>query len=489
MKEILIEVTPMEVRGVLIDGKKPVELHVERKFERNIVGNIYKGKVLRVIKGLKAVFVDIGMEKSAYMNFEDLRESFKNYIHTDEIQDFKKEFDRFIKKKIKPGEEILVQVTRAGVGDKGPKITTNIAITGRYVVLLPNIRFIGISRKITDKNFRKELRERLGKIVEKEGAGLIVRTAAASVDMDRIEREIGFLLRMWKKVKEREKLPAPRLLYQDISLSLRMVRDLFTDEVAKIVVDDREEYRKIKEFLKIIQPERVRDVKLLRGESVFSRYGLKDIYDEVSRDVVWLPSGGYIVIQEMEALTSIDVNSGKFSPEGDPESAFFMVNREAAAEIASQLRLRDIGGIIIVDFINLKKRKLKKELYDFFKEVLENDPGKPSIERISKLGLIEMTRKRGEKSIQAYISMNCPYCGGTGHIKSHDTVAIEIYRDIKELVPRKRCGRQKIVVEVHPAVKERIENVYAEFFKQLCSSISFEANESLHVEKFIFKFL
>ncbi len=490
LKEILIEVNPIETRAALIGKKREViELHIEKKFEKNIVGNIYKGKVLRVQKGLKAVFVDIGLEKSAYMNFEDLKESFNNYIHMDEIQDFRKEFEKFIKKKIKPGEEILVQVTRAGVGDKGPKITTNIAITGRYAVLLPHLKFLGISKKITDKEKRTKLREKFKRFVNEEGVGLILRTASAEVGNRSITRELKFLLRMWKKIQEREKLPAPRLLYQNLSLSLRMVRDHFTEEVSSIIVDDRDEYKKIREFVKIVQPERVKEIKLWKGGPVFSEYGLRNIYDKVLKNIVWLPSGGYIVIQEVEALTAIDVNSGKFSSGGDPDAAFFMINKEAAAEIAVQLRLRDIGGIIIVDFINLKKRKLRKELYEFFRDVLSEDPGKPSIERVSKLGLVEMTRKKDDKSVPASISMRCPYCNGKGYIKSYDTIIGEIYRDIKELVPLHRCGRQKILITTHPDVAERIRGKYIEFFYTLCKSLSFKGDQSFHLEKYTIQFI
>ena len=488
MKKLVIEVTPVEVRGAVIDGDRVVEVHSERKYEKGIVGNIYKGKISRVIKGLKAVFVDIGLEKAAYMNFEDLKDSFKQIASVDEGVDFRKEFDRFLKKKLKPGDEVIVQVTRDVVGDKGPKVTTNIAIPGKYIVLLPFMNFIGVSRKIEDQNKRRKLKELVSKELQGKNIGVIIRTSAENIPASYLKRELKFLLSLLKKIEVRMNESAPRILYQDIPLSLKLVRDYLDEDLSKIYVDDREEYRKIKDIIKVLAPSRSKDVVFYSKGPVFSAFGLRDIYDRVMRNVIWLPSGGYIVIQETEALTSIDVNSGKFTPEGDPEEMFLKINREAAEEIAHQLRLRDVGGIIIVDFVNMRRRKNRQILYEFFRARLLEDQGKPEIERISRLGLVEMTRKKEGKSLASYISIKCPYCDGRGYIKSPDTIVGEIYRDLKELFPDRGCRGQSVKVRVHPEVFNTVNEKYSGIFSEICRDISFVRDENLHMEKFLIEF-
>jgi ribonuclease G len=418
--EILINVTPEETRVALLEGGLVVEFYVERKHDASLVGNIYKGRVLKILPGMQSAFVDIGLEKAAFLYISDIR---ADIADIEEYAPFVEEKDNpldLVSKRGKPefaiedlvqeGQEILIQVSKDPLGSKGARLTSYVTLPGRYLVLMPNVEHIGISRRIPDE----EERARLRGIVEglrPRGYGLIIRTASEGSTEEDIKKDLEFLLLLWETIlKKRDKVTASSLLYSDLDLVFRSVRDLMSPDVKRLVIDSEEEHEKLKDFVRTNFEKLLGKIDLYEGtEPIFDAFGTEiDISRALGRKV-WLKSGGYIIIDQTEAMTVIDVNTGKFVGKEELEDTIFKTNIEAVKEIAYQIRLRNLGGIIIVDFIDMERPENKEKVFNAFVDAMKKDKAKNTISHITELGLIQMTRKRVRESLGRILCEACPY--------------------------------------------------------------------------------
>lgn len=440
-RELIINVTPFETRAVLLENRTPIEIFIERENFQENTGNIYKGKVLRILPGMQSAFIDIGLEKAAFLYVKDLApysiieddpfESFTNEPSDDTIEIKEAHSNLRIQDILKEGQEILVQTEKCPRGTKGARVTTNIAIPGRYLVLLPYAEHIGVSRKIQDENEK----ERLKKLVEglnTSNMGFIVRTAAEGKNDLELQRDMNYLIRLWEHIKtKRNSMTAPCIIYQELELPFRLVRDLPAEEIGKIIIDNQETYIKLINYINIFWPEEQITVEYYNDEvPLFDKYGVELEISKALDRYIWLKSGGYIVIDETEALTIIDVNTGKFVGKDNLETTILQTNMEAAKEIPYQLRLRNIGGIIIIDFIDMQDPKNKEKVFKLLQEECQRDRTKIFLNPMSDLGLVELTRKRVRNSLSKILGETCPCCQGKGFILSKKTVCNEIYREL-----------------------------------------------------------
>ncbi|PJA26920.1 MAG: hypothetical protein CO189_08645 [candidate division Zixibacteria bacterium CG_4_9_14_3_um_filter_46_8] len=440
--KIVINVTDYESRIAIIEEGRLVELLVERPENERLVGNIYKGKVSSVLPGLQAAFIDIGMDKNAFLHYSDVGdfEGEGHFTFYDEAEDDagepyhhpKKHLSRRISDLFKKDQDVLVQLIKEPIGEKGPKVTTEISMPGRYLVLVPGSSGIGISRKISNWGEKKRLRGIVNKLCP-EGFGVIIRTVAEGKSEKEFKADIGLLFRLWKKISSRsEKHPAPVLLHRDMEMTSSIIRDLLSSEIESVIVDSKKEYRNIRNYLRMVAPNLMNKVDLYsEGIPIFDHFHVEAQIEKMLDRKVWIAKGSYIVIDQTEALVTIDVNTGKFVGKRDNEATLLNTNLEAAKEIARQMRLRDIGGILIIDFIDMKYNESKRRLFDEFKRELKKDRSKTFITQVSDLGLIEMTRQRVRPSLMHTFSEPCPHCDGIGRVLSNETVAIKIERWFK----------------------------------------------------------
>ncbi|WP_027366192.1 Rne/Rng family ribonuclease [Desulfotruncus alcoholivorax] len=450
-KEILINVGEEETRVAVLENKVLVEMFIERSPNQRLVGNIFKGRVENVLPGMQAAFVDIGLEKNAFLYVEDA-------IPSRNVDSGQNQGDSTLGTNIcdilKQGQELIVQIVKEPIGTKGARVTTHITLPGRYLVLMPTVDYIGISRRIEDEKERDRLRE-LAARVKPEGMGVIVRTVAGGVDEDELVFDATMLTGLWRKIINRSNHgPVPNLLHRDLELIQRILRDIFTEDVDRLSIDSRYEYEKIIDLLDILGPRLKVKVFLEERINLFIENNIDAELEKALKRKVWLKCGGYIVIDQAEALTAIDVNTGKYVGSTNLEDTVLKTNLEAAVEIARQLRLRNIGGIIIVDFIDMTREEHRRQVLDVLEEEIRKDKTKTNILGITQLGLVEMTRKKVRPSLAEVLQKACPYCDGRGKVLSEETVGISIKQQIHQMA--KQTAAETILVEANPLVAARL---------------------------------
>ena len=435
-EEILMNITPMESRVALVENGVLQEVYVERTRSRGIVGNIYKGKVVRVLPGMQAAFVDIGLERAAFIHASEITPEHESR-HEKTGEDAQ---DRPIYELVHEGQSLVVQVTKDPLGTKGARLTTHISIPARYLVHMPKNNHVGISLRIEDI----EERERLRQLVESclagddpdAAGGFILRTAAEGIGPDEVRADILFLRRLWATIEENiRESKAPANVYEDLPLHLRTMRDLVNPDIEKIRIDSRETFEKVSRFVKKLVPEIDGRVEYYPGERpIFDLFGVEDEINKALTRKVQLKSGGYLIIDQTEAMTTIDVNTGAFVGHRNLEETIFKTNLEAAVAIARQLRLRNLGGIIIIDFIDMEDPEHQRQVQRAFEKSMEQDHAKTNFTGVSELGLVEMTRKRTRESLENILCESCPTCAGRGSLKTAETVCYEIFREILRAV-------------------------------------------------------
>ncbi|TAN43985.1 MAG: Rne/Rng family ribonuclease [Nitrospirae bacterium] len=478
--ELVINVTREESRVALLENGQVVELYIERKRDASLVGNIYKGRVLKILPGMQSAFVDIGLEKAAFLYVADIMPEMDEFYSaflgdsSDRMDiDIDMPFNQgprpsSIDEIIQEGQELIVQVSKDPIGSKGARVTSYVTLPGIYIVLMPNVEHVGISRRIEDEEVRTQLKV-IADEIKPKGFGLIMRTASEDATREEIKNDLDFLLLLWENIhKKNEKVSAPTILYNDLDLVFRSVRDFMGHTVERLVIDSSEEYERVKDFVKTYFPRLVDKVELYEDrEPIFDSFALElDISRALGRRV-WLKSGGYIVIDQTEAMTVIDVNTGKFVGKENLEDTILKTNLEAVKEIAYQIRLRNLGGIIIVDFIDMEKQNNREKVFNAFVEVMKKDRAKNTIYNISELGLIQMTRKRVRESLGRVLCDQCPYCEGKGFIKSPQTIAFEIFRKIKKMnLP----AGSKVTIKASPTVAELLSDEERQTLEELESA-------------------
>ena len=448
-----------EKRVALLEGGTVSEVHHERPGDLGIVGNIYCGRVVKVLPGMEAAFVEVGVERAAFLYVGDLVGARPVVADEDAPGDevgprvgpgVRRELPR-ISDLLRTGQELLVQVSKEPLGTKGPRVTTNITLPGRYLVLLPDVDRVGVSRRIEDEPERTRLQELVDSL-RPPGVGFIVRTAAEGASEDALRFDMKVLLAIWHDVaRRRAAARAPALLYLDLDVVLRTLRDACAEKLDRVVVDDVDELQRIDGFVRDIVPDLVHRVELYDGlDPIFDAYGIEvELHRALDRRV-WLRSGGYLVIEETEALTSIDVNTGRFTGRRNLEDTIVRTNLEAVREIVYQLRLRNIGGLIVIDFIDMTREENRERVFRSLQEALRSDRAKCNVLEISALGLVEMTRKRVRESLRARLTEPCFYCGGRGYLRARRTVAADALREIQRVARRE--GSDSVVVHAHPEV-------------------------------------
>ena len=454
--ELIINVTLWETRVALLEDRVLAELYIERTKDRGIMGNIYKGKVVKVLPGMQAAFVDIGLEKASFLYVSDVYGGMEDYeemgFQGEEMPTYFPPSSQ-IQDLLSEGQELLVQISKEPLGTKGTRITSHITLPGRYLVYMPTVDHVGVSRRIRDERERRRLREIIQTIKPQSG-GFIVRTASEGAEPDEIRNDMEFLLHLWNNIqKKKESSPAPSLIHSDLNMVLRVIRDLLSPQVNRIVIDSKEEHENILSFINSYMPKQKYEIILYeKMEPIFDAYGIEIEIDKILGRKVWLKSGGYIVIDICEAFVAIDVNTGRFVGKRNLADTILKTNLEAAKEIAYQLRLRNIGGIIIIDFIDMEREGDREKVFQALEEATRKDRQKMNIFKISELGLMEMTRKRTRENISRILSEPCSYCEGAGLIKSKTTVCYDIFQEIER--SSTELGGHSIMVEVNPEVAD-----------------------------------
>ncbi len=502
--EIVMNVTDREIRLALLEDGQVAEIHLERRGERGIVGNIYKGRVIKVLPGMQAAFVDIGLPRAAFLYVGDVHHHSPelDLVAHEETEDESEkqqamslqegiedapEFTTPIEELITEGEDILVQISKEPLGSKGARVTSHISIPGRHLVFMPTVDHIGISRRIENEAERQRLKDIIQKI-KPPVCGLIVRTVSEHEDEEKLRADLTFLEGSWQRIVEKEKqAPAPSLIYEDLDLCLRGVRDLFTENVTRLLVDSAEQFQRILDFMDTFMPPLKPCVELYDGEEpIFDHFGLEMELNKALGRKVWLKSGGYINIDFTEALVAIDVNTGRFVGKRNLQETILKTNLEAAKEIAYQLRLRNIGGIIIVDFIDMDRPADREKVTNALQEALKRDKQKTNILKISELGLVQMTRKRTRESLTRTLCEHCPYCEGKGFLKSQTTVCYEILRAISRQIAD-GCSLN-IKVTAHPEVVKLLFELesekLAEIQKKHRATVQLNPDPNLHQEQY-----
>jgi ribonuclease G len=487
----------------LLEEGQVAEIHIERKKHLGIVGNIYKGRVTKVLPGMQAAFVNIGLKRDAFLYVLDFYDNLDedddddDDTDTDEKQEPKRRPRRSrrpsIQHLLQRDQEIMVQISKEPLGTKGARVTSHISLPGRYLVYMPTLDHVGVSRRINSHAERTRLRKII-KALKPPSCGCIIRTAGEGRNEDDIASDIDFLTRLWDTIKVRgEEARAPSLVHKDLDLVLRIVRDLFTQNVEKLVVDSEEEYQKVLEFTEATMPQLSDRVRLfVKNIPIFDHYDIEDELRKALHRKVWLKSGGSLIIDRAEALVAIDVNTGKFVGKKNLEDTIVKTNLEAAREVARQIRLRDLGGIIIVDFIDMENEENKRRVVSALQNELAYDRARTNVLELTELGLVQMTRKRVRESLKQMLYQPCPYCKGHGYIQSEETICYEIQNALQRLVST-TDEQRGIAVRAHPAIitmlqkeEREIVNSVKEIYHR---KIQLQGDENLHREQFDVKLL
>lgn len=488
-KEMLINVSqPEECRIAIIEDNLLEELYIERASQDNYVGNIYKGKIVNLEPSIQAAFVDFGVGRNGFLHISDVESQYFRQAGFDpeaveENDRGRSQGDRVDngdsprprggrrsfnggRPRIKPpmqevfkrGDEVLVQVIKEGIGNKGPTLSTYISIPGRYLVLMPALGRVGVSRKIEDDDVRRKLRDTMLELNPPKGLGFIVRTAGQDRTKKELSRDLAYLLRLWKVIVRRvKKQSAPVTIYEESDMIIRTIRDIVTGDVDSIYVDEQESHDRAKEFLQLVMPRHVSKLRLYDGkEPLFHKYNLEEEIAQINRREVPLREGGSIVIDQTEALVAIDVNSGNFRIDDDAEETAYQVNLAAAKEISRQLRLRDLGGVIVNDFIDMRRERHRRSLERSLRDAMKRDRARTKILRTSPFGLIEMTRQRIRPSLKRSIFSDCPCCGGRGVVKKAESMAIEVIRML--MLAGQQPGCSRVTVRVNDEVSSYLNN-------------------------------
>lgn len=497
--ELIINVTPTETRIARLEGGTISELMVERAQEAGYVGNIYKGKIVRVLPGMQAAFADIGLERTAFLYVSDIVPEMaleglmdgeeegseserpklerRHHRHVPQIQEL-----------VREGQEVIVQIARDPIGTKGARLTSHISLPGRFLVYMPTVNHTGVSRRIPDDRERSRLKGLIEKLRPEGAGGFIARTMCEGATLRDIKQDMEYLIKLWQEIDQKKNQePAPSLIHRELSVVLRSVRDLFTPDIERIVIDSQEEMARVKNFIETFLPRAGNVVEHYTGEEpIFDAFGIEIEISRALGKKVWLKSGGYIIIEETEALAAIDVNTGKFVGKRNLEDTILKTNLEAAKEIAYQLRLRDLGGIIILDFIDMEKPANREKVYQAFKEALKSDRAKTTITKITELGLVEMTRKRTRESLSRLLCETCFYCEGRGYLKSKSTICHEIFRDLRRGVSD--FHGESVTIQANPSVVEMLlddERASLESWEKISGKKAVvKSREDFHLEQF-----
>jgi ribonuclease G len=503
--ELIINARSHETRVALVENGIVVELHIERKTGQELMGNIYRGRVVRVLPGMQAAFVDIGIVRTAFLFVSDVHNDFSSFeqmmlgnqtaIHdpdftapeesqSGQLRDISFQIDDLLHE----GQDIMVQVAREPIGNKGARVTSNISLPGRNLVLMPTVNHVGISRRIEDKEEKERLKQIILEIRPGD-LGFIARTVSEGASKEKLKSEMDFLLKLWYDIQAKmEKGSTLGLLYKELSIPLRAVRDLFTREVDRLVIDSIEDYEKIIGFIETFAPRLKHSVELYEGpEPIFDDFGIEMEISRALGNKIWLKSGGYIVIEMAEALTPIDVNTGSYVGKRNLEETILKTNLEAAKEIAYQLRFRNIGGLIVIDFIDMERKSNRERVFLALKEALGRDRAKTNILPMSDLGLIEMTRKRTRANLNSLLTEPCSYCDGSGLLKSRQTICYELFRDLERECATSGEGGQVFVMvnpEIDSFLREEEQESVMELEKRSEKRIIITAKNNFHLEQY-----
>ncbi|MFQ5353791.1 MAG: ribonuclease E/G [Thermodesulfobacteriota bacterium] len=484
--EIFVNSNPFETRVAITEDGSLAELYVERPEGRKVTGNVYKGRVARVLPGMQSAFINIGLSRTAFLHVSDIQETLDDVDEQaeDKLPDNgdekaggndentsgrggkggrgrgrgggKGRYNALrIQDILKDGQEIVVQVTKEPMGSKGARVSSYISLAGRYLVFMPSYDRVAVSRRIAGERERR----RLKKIVQEmrpDGYGFIIRTVCEGASAEDLKSDMDYLVRLWKSIDEKkDTLPTPSILHEELALSLRMARDKFSSSVKRLVLDREDEYEKVRKFTREVMPALEKRLERYGGEEgIFERYGIEIEIDGALENKIWLRSGGFLIIDQMEALTAIDVNTGKYVGKKDSEHTIVKTNLEAVDVVVRNLRLRNIGGIIVIDFIDMAKAPDRDKVYNALREALKADQARTNILRISELGIVEMTRKRLRNNLIQSLCKTCPTCEGVGFIKSEHTVLMDIYRALE----RDLLGKRKPTLYCNPVIAERLRD-------------------------------
>lgn len=509
-KEILISDDEYETRCAVLEKGVLNEIYIERKEATQTLGNLYKGRVENVLPGMQVAFVDIGLERHAFLHISDLRYDIGNGDENENgnrngksakdsaVLDLKaarpkqsrggRGFPFLISDLISKRQELLVQVGKEPIGSKGARVTSNITLPGRYVVYMPNSSNIGVSRRIESATERDRLRNMAQAVKADVEGGFIIRTAAEGLNEAEFTAEIRYLIDQWKQTCKRAKrTPAPSLVSKDLSFTNRIVRDMFTKDVKRLLIDSQAGYQETMDYVSSVMPNLRPRVSLYQeNTALFDAYGVERALKDALSEKIWLKCGGYIIIQQTEAMVSIDVNTGKFVGKSDPDNTILSANLEAVEEVVRQIQLRDLGGIIVVDFIDMEEAAHRKRVFKMLQEALRKDKARTNILHFSDLGLVEMTRQRTRPSLSALLMEQCPYCDGHGTVLSIETVVIQLFRAIKIAHRQTQDSELRVIANDHAIshMKAQMADKLRGLKRSLKLELTLEPDADLHIEDY-----